>query len=156
MPAIVVVEHLRKLFGARAAVDDLSLAVEPGEIYGLLGPNGAGKTTTLRVLAGLLTPTSGTARVADVDVASDPREAARRLGFLTGTTGLYGRLTAREVLTYFGQLHGMSRASIDARIDEIGRRLDLDGLLDRRCEALSSGQKQRISVARAVLHDPRC
>ncbi len=150
----VVVERLQKLFGRATAVADLSLTVAAGEIYGLLGPNGAGKTTALRVLAGLLTPTSGTARVTGIDVASAPRDAQRRLGFMTGTTGLYGRLTGREVLTYFGRLHRMPPQRIAARIDELTRALDLAGIVDKRCEALSSGQKQRISIARAVLHDP--
>jgi len=150
----VVVERLRKLFGRATAVDELSLTVASGEIYGLLGPNGAGKTTALRILAGLLAPTAGMATIAGIDVALDPREAQRRLGFLTGTTGLYRRLSGREVLTYFGRLHGLSHARIGERIVELTAALDLAGLLDKRCEALSTGQRQRISVARAALHDP--
>jgi sodium transport system ATP-binding protein len=151
---VVHVERLQKHFGPRAAVAELSFDVAAGEIYGLLGPNGAGKTTTLRILAGLLAPTAGLARIAGVDVAQAPRDAQRRLGFLTGTTGLYGRLTGREVLAYFGALQGLSSTRVAARIVELTAALDLGGLLDRRTEALSSGQKQRISVARAVLHDP--
>jgi sodium transport system ATP-binding protein len=150
----VVVERLQKLFGRATAVDDLSLNVAAGEIYGLLGPNGAGKTTALRILAGLLAPTAGRAFVTEIDVAANPREAQRHLGFLTGTTGLYGRLTGREVLRYFGRLQRLSVARIAERTDELVPLLDLDGILDKRCEALSSGQKQRVSVARAVLHDP--
>jgi len=150
----ITVEHLRKRFGAALAVDDLSFSVSPGEIYGLLGPNGAGKTTTLRVLAGILAPTSGRATVAGVEVAADPQAARGRLGFLTGTTGLYARLTGRELLDYFGRLHGLSRQSIAARTALLAGVLDLDPLLDRRCEALSTGQRQRLSVARAVVHDP--
>jgi sodium transport system ATP-binding protein len=150
----VVVDNLTKLFGPHAAVDGLSLSVAPGEIYGLLGPNGAGKTTTLRVLAGILSPSSGRATVAGIEVGTRSQEAKRRLGFLTGSTGLYARLTARELLTYFGRLHGMSRDLVRGRIDGLARTLDFAALLDRRCEALSSGQKQRVSVARAVLHDP--
>jgi len=153
-PSAVTVERLKKRFGQRTAVDGLSFSVAAGEIYGLLGPNGAGKTTTLRVLAGLLRPTEGVARIDGVDVGSDPRQAQRHLGFLTGTTGLYGRLTAREVLVYFGTLQDMPRPRIAARIDQLTDALDLRAILDRRCEALSSGQKQRISVARAVIHDP--
>jgi sodium transport system ATP-binding protein len=153
MPAVVV-ERLRKLFGRQPAVDGLSFTVAAGEIYGLLGPNGAGKTTTLRVLAGLLAPTDGVVRVADIDVAQDPRAAQAALGFLTGTTGLYGRLTGREALTYFGALFGLPPERVAARISALAGALDLDGLLDRRCESLSTGQRQRISVARAVLHDP--
>jgi len=150
----VTVEGLKKRFGQRTAVDGLSFSVAAGEIYGLLGPNGAGKTTTLRILAGLLRPTEGVARIDGIDCGTDPRAAQRRLGFLTGTTGLYGRLTGREMLAYFGALEGMTRPRIAERTAELSAILDLHDLLDRRCEALSSGQKQRISVARAALHDP--
>ena len=152
-PAISV-EHLCKRFGAAVAVEDLSFTVAAREIYGLLGPNGAGKTTTLRVLAGILAPTSGRATVAAIDVAEDPQAVRGRLGFLTGTTGLYARLTGRELLQYFGRLHGLSRRTIAARTQLLARALDLDAILDRRCEALSTGQRQRLSVARAVIHDP--
>jgi sodium transport system ATP-binding protein len=150
----VVIDNLTKLFGSTAAVDGLSLQVAPGEIYGLLGPNGAGKTTTLRVLAGILSASSGHVSVDGLVVGTGSQEAKRRLGFLTGTTGLYARLTARELLTYFGRLHGMSRDLTRGRIELLSRTLDFAALLDRRCETLSSGQKQRLSVARAVLHDP--
>jgi sodium transport system ATP-binding protein len=150
----VVVENLTRTFGQTVAVDGLSLSVSAGEIYGLLGPNGAGKTTTLRVLAGILSPSSGRASVAGVEVGTRSIEAKRHLGFLTGTTGLYARLSVRELLTYFGRLHDMSPARIDDRVALLGRVLDFQALLDRRCETLSAGQKQRVSVARAVLHDP--
>jgi sodium transport system ATP-binding protein len=150
----VTASHLTKRFGAALAVDDLSFTVAPGEIYGLLGPNGAGKTTTLRVLAAILTPTSGHAELAGVDVARDPQAARRQLGFLTGTTGLYARLTGRELLRYFGRLHGLPDDRIAERTRLLAGILDLAPILDRRCEALSTGQRQRLSVARAVLHDP--
>ncbi|HVZ74104.1 MAG TPA: ABC transporter ATP-binding protein [Polyangia bacterium] len=150
----VVVERLVKRFGAATAVDGLSFEVAPREIYGLLGPNGAGKTTTLRVLAAILAPTAGRATLAGVDVARDPQAARRRLGFLTGTTGLYARLRGAELLRYFGRLHGMSDDAIAARAAQLSDTLDLRDVLGRRCEALSTGQKQRLSVARAVLHDP--
>ena len=152
----VTVHHLTKRFGAALAVDDLSFTVARGEIYGLLGPNGAGKTTTLRVFAAILAPTSGRAELAGVDVAREPQAARRQLGFLTGSTGLYARLTGRELLRYFGRLHGLGDAAIAERTALLGRALDLDAdaILDRRCEALSTGQRQRLSVARAVLHDP--
>jgi sodium transport system ATP-binding protein len=152
----VTVERLTKRFGAALAVDELSFAVAPGEIYGLLGPNGAGKTTTLRILAAILTPTSGRATVAGIDVARDAPAARRKLGFLTGTTGLYARLTGYELLRYFGRLHRMTNAAIAERTVLLARALDLEAeaILGRRCEALSTGQRQRLSVARAVLHDP--
>ncbi len=150
----VTVEHLTKAFGAALAVDDLSFSVARGEIYGLLGPNGAGKTTTLRMLAAILTPTAGRAAIAGVDVARDPQAARRRIGFLTGTTGLYARLSGRELLRYFGGLHHMPDAAIAERMALLAGLLDLDGFLGKRCEALSTGQRQRLSVARAVLHDP--
>jgi sodium transport system ATP-binding protein len=150
----VVIESLGKNFGANAAVDGLSLTVSAGQIYGLLGANGAGKTTTLRILAGILIPTRGRALVAGINVAERPQAAQRKLGFLTGTTGLYARLTARELLVFFGRLHDLSPTVVSERIAFISRALDLDGILDRRCEALSTGLRQRVSIARAVLHDP--
>ncbi|HEX3694797.1 MAG TPA: ATP-binding cassette domain-containing protein [Polyangia bacterium] len=150
----VVIDSLRKVFGATAAVDGLSLTVDAGEIYGLLGANGAGKTTTLRVLAGILTPSAGRAVIGGIDVAERPQAAQRKLGFLTGTTGLYARLTARELLMYFGRLHGLSRETVNERTAVVARALDLGAILDRRCEGLSTGLRQRVSIARAVLHDP--
>jgi sodium transport system ATP-binding protein len=150
----VVVESLVKAFGPTAAVRDLSFTVAPGEIYGLLGPNGAGKTTTLRILAGILVPTSGRVRVTGIDVAADTRAVRRRLGFLTNTTGLYPRLNGRELLRYFARLYGLSPALADARIDTLVRALELGAFFDRRAEALSTGERQRLSIARAVLHDP--
>jgi len=150
----VSVESLVKSFGTTAAVAGLSFAVAPGEIYGLLGPNGAGKTTTLRILAGILVPTTGSAHVAGIDVARDPLSVRRRLGFLTNTTGLYPRLSGRELLGYFARLHGMSREATAARIDALVGALALGPFFDRRCESLSTGERQRTSIARAVLHDP--
>jgi ABC-2 type transport system ATP-binding protein len=137
------------------AVQGVSLAVEPGTIYGLLGPNGAGKTTTIKMLSTLLIPTSGSARVAGFDVVREEREVRRRLGVvLGGDRGLYNKLSARDNLTYFGYLYGMSRDSITGRVDEM---LDLVGLLDRagdRVEGFSRGMKQRLHLARALLHNP--
>jgi sodium transport system ATP-binding protein len=150
----IVMDALEKRFGDFQAVNGLSLAVKPGEIYGLLGPNGAGKTTALRMLAGLLTPTAGRAMVGSIDVAREPEEARRRLGFLTGSAGLYARLTAREVLEYTAALHGLSRHDAHRRIDDLTAALSLAPMLEIRCETLSTGQKQRVSLARAVIHDP--
>ena len=150
---------LRKVFddprrGPVEALRGLDLDCRAGEIYGLLGPNGAGKTTTLRVLATILAPTSGTARVAGVDVAADPLEVRRRIGFLSGTTGLYPRLTPRETLGYFGRLHGMDGPGLAGRIEELVLRFGMREYADARCENLSTGQRQKVSIARAVLHEP--
>src|SRR5262245_23388923 len=136
----VVVASLVKSFGATTAVAGLSFSVAGGEIYGLLGPNGAGKTTTLRVLAGLLAPTAGAARVAGLDVATHPLDARRRLGFLTNTTGLYARLTGRELLDYFARLHGLDDGATAARVEALARALDLTPFFGRRNEALSTGE----------------
>jgi sodium transport system ATP-binding protein len=152
--AAVVVDSLVKSFGASVAVDSLTFSVSPGEIYGLLGPNGAGKTTTLRVLAGILVPTSGIARVGGLDVAQNALAVRRRLGFLTNTTALYARLTGRELLRYFGNLYGLEPAATAERMAALARALGLEPYFDRRCESLSTGERQRLSIARAVLHDP--
>ena len=140
--------------GTVEALRGLDLCCERGEIFGLLGANGAGKTTTLRILATILSPTSGSASVDGVDVASDPLEVRRRIGFLSGSTGLYPRLSVRETLDYFGRLHGLAAGRLDQRVDELLGVFDLRELAHRRCGALSTGQKQRVSIARAVLHDP--
>lgn len=149
---VLVLEGVSKDFGAVRAVDTLSLCIPAGEIYGLIGPNGAGKTTALRMLAGLQSPSHGCAQVAGLDARS---EAAKgRLGFLSASTGLYARLTPRELLTYFGRLYGLSRTLLAERMSHLAQALDFEGVLDRRCEVLSTGEKQRVSVARAVFHDP--
>jgi sodium transport system ATP-binding protein len=154
VPPAILAAGLRKEFGERVAVAGLDLAVPAGAIYGLIGPNGAGKTTTLRMLAGLLRPTAGAARIGDIDVTAEPAAAKGRLGFLTGTTGLYARLTVRELCRYFGALYGLRGARLEARVAELAELFDFRPLLDRRCGTLSTGERQRVSVARAVVHDP--
>lgn len=137
------------------AVSEVSFACRAGEVFGLLGPNGAGKTTTLRMLSTVLTPTTGTAVLAGHDVRREPGRVRAAIGFLSGNTGLYPRLTPREVLRYFGRLYGLSEARITSRTEELARLLDMQAFLDRRCDALSTGMKQKVNVARTVMHDPR-
>ena len=135
--------------------DGVSFHVDPGTIYGLLGANGAGKTTTLRMLATLLRPTSGTAVVAGFDVARQPDRVRANVGFLAVSTALYARLTAREMIEYFGRLNGMGEAALRSRIAALADQLDMHEFLDRRCEKLSTGMKQKTSVARMLVHDPQ-
>ena len=150
----VSMKELTKAFGRFRAVDGLSLSIPPGEIYGLLGPNGAGKTTALRMLAGLLAPSSGHVRLMGIDVGTLPQRAKAKLGFLSASTGLYARLSARELLVFFGRVNQLSDQAIARRLEVLTKALDLGRLLDRRCETLSTGEKQRVSLARAVFHDP--
>src|SRR6202171_93507 len=141
--------------GAIRAVDNVSLVCRPGQIYGLLGANGAGKTTTLRVLATILEPSGGTATVAGHDVVEQPQKVRASLGFLSTATALYPRLTAQEMVEYFGRLNGLEEAVLKKRLDEIFTRLDMNGFRDRRCDKLSTGMKQKTSIARTLIHDPQ-
>jgi len=141
--------------GEIRGVDGVSFRVEAGRIYGLLGANGAGKTTTLRMLATLLKPTSGTASVAGYDVVREPDKVRANVGFLAASTALYGRLTARETISYFGRLNGLDEASLRARLRLLAENLDMNDFLDRRCEKLSTGMKQKTSIARTLVHDPQ-
>ncbi|MEZ5978406.1 MAG: ABC transporter ATP-binding protein [Planctomycetota bacterium] len=157
--AAVVTRGLEKSYahpveGEVRALRGLDLECRFGEIFGLLGPNGAGKSTTLRILATTLRPTRGTAVVDGVDVTVDPQEVRRRIGFLSATTGLYPRLDARETLRYFGTLHGLEKRALEDRIEELVESFSIGPFAKQRCEQLSSGQKQRVNIARAVLHDP--
>jgi sodium transport system ATP-binding protein len=140
--------------GEVCAVDRVDFRCRPGEIYGLLGANGAGKTTTLRVLATILTPSEGTAIVAGYDVTKDPEKVRSRVGFLSTTTALYGRLSAQEMVEYFGRLHGLDETTLRSRIDIIFDRLEMNDFRDRRCDNLSTGMKQKVSIARTLVHDP--
>ena len=159
MSDIVQAQGLRKEYrgpkGTRTvAVDSVSFTCGEGQVFGLLGPNGAGKTTTLRMLSTVLSPTSGTARIAGYDVVREPDRVRASIGFLSGNTGLYGRLTPREVLRYFGRLFGLDEARIRARTDELAALFGMGDFLDKRCDALSSGMKQKVNIARTVIHDP--
>ena len=140
--------------GVITAVDRVSFTCRPGQIYGLLGANGAGKTTTLRLVATLLQPTSGRATVAGFDVVRDAQAVRANVGFLAASTALYGRLTARETITYFVRLNGLADAEIAARIRRLADELEMHDFLDRRVEKFSTGMKQKTSIARTLIHDP--
>ena len=151
---MIHVSNLNKSFGEVKAVDDLSFSVPAGEVFGLLGPNGAGKTTTLRILATLLQADSGSATVNGHDVVKEAEQVRAEIGVVNGGMGLYDRLTGLEVLRYFGRLYGMSKARIEARVAVLDELLDLGPTLTRRTGDFSTGMKQKIVIARAVLHDP--
>ncbi|MFQ5806425.1 MAG: heme ABC exporter ATP-binding protein CcmA [Phycisphaerae bacterium] len=156
---MVRLEGLTKVFPnpdgtEKTAVDHVSFQVNPGEIYGLLGPNGAGKTTTLRMISGLLQPSAGRVFINGAEVTDQPEVAKRRIGYLTANTGLYIRLTPVEFLEYFATLYGLSRQQARARIGELVEWLGMGEFLKLRCGALSTGQKQRTNIARALIADP--
>jgi sodium transport system ATP-binding protein len=156
---MIEVRNLSKSFrdkkrGMIRAVDNVSFRCEPGKIYGLLGANGAGKTTTLRMLATILEPTDGTAIVCGYDVVDHPEKVRANVGFLSTATALYPRLTARELVQYFGRLNGLTEPVLKTRVDKIFDRLDMNGFRDRRCDKLSTGMKQKTSIARTLVHDP--
>ena len=137
------------------ALSEVSFSAEKGMILGLLGPNGAGKTTLLRILSTSLKPTAGTALFDGVDILQNPIEVRRRIGFLSDNTGLYGRLTGREMIEYFGLLHGLERAFLKKRVEELIELLSMKDFIDKRNDTLSSGMKQKVSIARTLVHDPQ-
>lgn len=155
---MIRVLNLRRTFPGSGdefvAVDQLSFEVPGGEIYGLLGPNGAGKTTTLRMILGLLKPTSGDAEVGGFTVSTNADEIKRRVGLVSSSAGLYQWLTPRETLRFFGDLYGVPRKVCLERSERLKDLLDLTRFYDQRCSTLSTGQKQRVNLARALMHDP--
>ena len=170
---MIVVKDLRKTFklsrfqkrerkgepgstsgGTVDAVAGVSFTCRPGRIFSLLGPNGAGKTTTLRMIATLLKPTSGSIEVAGIDAVKNPQEVRRRLGFLTGTTKLYDRLTPNELVKYYADLHGMERDKFERRRDELFTLLGMHDFAKKRIGKLSTGMRQKVSIVRTMIHDP--
>jgi sodium transport system ATP-binding protein len=152
---VIEVQQIKKTFGKVTAVKDVSFRADDGQVTGLLGPNGAGKTTTLRVLYTILRPDSGTARIDGYDVVQEPMRVQRLTGALPDSKGLYPRLTARENIRYFGQLHGMNGAILEARINELALMLEMEGIIDRPSEGFSSGERMKVAIARALVHDPK-
>jgi len=136
------------------AVDDLSFAVSSGEVFGLLGPNGAGKTTTLRMMLGLMVPTRGDSTVNGRSVADSAAEVKRNVGFVSTSVGVYQWLTPREMLSFVADLYDVPQSKASERIERLAKLLDMNAFLDRRCSVLSTGQKQRVNLARALMHDP--
>jgi sodium transport system ATP-binding protein len=152
---MIEVRNLRKSFGDVKAVAGVSFQARDGQITGLLGPNGAGKTTTLRMLYSLLPPDEGEIRIDGLDPTKDAMEIKRTLGVVPDSRGLYSRLTARENITYYGELHGMSRKAIQGRIEDMTRTLDMGDFIDRRTEGFSQGQRVKVAIARAMVHEPQ-
>ncbi|MGI9519298.1 MAG: ATP-binding cassette domain-containing protein [Pirellulaceae bacterium] len=155
---MIRVEQLTKKFlvegNPLVAVDHLTFAVHPGEVYGLLGPNGAGKTTTMRMVLGLMEPDDGFAEVDGFRSSESPNEVKRRIGFVSSTAGTYQWLTAREMLVFFCEIYGIEEGEAMRRVDQVADMLDCRSFLDQRCASLSTGQRQRINLARAIVHDP--
>jgi len=140
--------------GTFVAVDRVSFQVGPGEIFGLLGANGAGKTTVLRIISTVLRPTSGTVQVRGYDVVTQPSEVRSRIGFVSNNTAIYDRMTAREMVEFFGRLHGMSSEQLAERIETLFNQLRMKDFCDCPGSKMSTGMKQKVSIARALVHDP--
>lgn len=166
---MIRVEHLSKTFSLNSqqrkelnttahtvtAVDDLSFSCQPGRVHALLGPNGAGKTTTLRMLSTIFTPTSGRIFINDIDAVNDPQEARRHIGFLTGSAGLYARLTPNELIAYFGALYDVPKNELEGRKKKLFTLLDMHDFQNKRIGKLSTGMKQKVSICRTMIHDPQ-
>jgi sodium transport system ATP-binding protein len=157
--AMIHVENLTKSFrdlrrGQVLAVDQVSFDAHPGEIFGLLGPNGAGKTTTMRILCTVLHPTAGKARVAGFDVATQAGEVRKHIGFLSANTAVYDRMSAWELVEYFGRLHGLERQRLRERMEDVFATLQMNDFRDVLGAKMSTGMRQKVSIARAIIHDP--
>ncbi len=156
---MIQVENLSKSFtdlkrGRVAALDDVTFEVRPGEIFGLLGPNGAGKTTCLRILSTVLQPTGGKAVVAGYDVTENPAQVRANIGFMSGNTGIYDRMTAWEMVEYFGKLYGIEDHLLEERLENVFAMLQMNEIRDLLGSKMSTGMKQKVSIARTIIHDP--
>lgn len=152
--AAVAVERLEKTLGSNKVLRGITFEAQPGEIFGLLGPNGAGKTTTLRIICTLLAPDAGRVAVLGFDTRTAPSDVRRRIGVVTADIGVYPRLSARENVEYFAKLCGLVGTELARRVDGVIERLDMGSFSNQRAESLSSGQKQKVAIARAIVHDP--
>jgi sodium transport system ATP-binding protein len=152
--AAVTVDRLEKTLGPNKVLRGISLEAHSGEIFGLLGPNGAGKTTTLRIICTLLAPDNGSVEVLGFDTRTAPQEVRRRVGVVTAEIGVYPRLSARENIAYFAELSGVVNSDLRRRVNGVIERLDMGSFADQRAESLSSGQKQKVAIGRAIVHDP--
>jgi sodium transport system ATP-binding protein len=152
---MIEAQELRKTFGSTRAADGVSFTARDGEVTGLLGPNGAGKTTSLRMIYALVSPDSGRVRIDGRDCTGNVAEAAHHIGVLPDTRGLYPRLTAREHLHYFGELHGLETQEVRHRAQELFRWLEMEKIADRRVEGFSQGERVKVALARALMHEPQ-
>ncbi len=152
---LIETQHLVKRYGDKPAVDDVSLGVRPGEIFGFLGPNGAGKTTTIRMIVGLLKPTSGTVRVAGFDVQAEPIQAKAATGYVPDEPNLYAKLSARELLRFIGDLYGLDRGQVARRGEDLLRMFELAEAGDDTIDSYSHGMRQKTALAAALVHDPK-
>ena len=152
---MIEVNDISKRFGAVTAIDNVSFAAADGRITALLGPNGAGKSTTFRILSTVIRPDSGRAVINGQDVAENPLAVRSTIGVLPHNAGIYSRLTARENVRYFGRLHGLSQDTIEAQLEHLIERLDMAEFADRRTTGFSQGQRVKVALARALIHDPR-
>ncbi len=155
MENLIKAYQLQKYFENFRAVHDLSFEVQAGEIYGLLGANGAGKTTTLRMLAGILQPTEGEAFIANHSMTDNSIAAQQQLGFLTGDMDLYKKLTPKEILYFFGDLYQVPKTQLKQQVEQLIEAFQISEYADRHCETLSTGQKQRVNIARTLIHNPQ-
>ena len=152
---LIQTQHLTKRFGDKIAVKDVSFEINSGEVFGFLGPNGAGKTTTIKIIVGLLQPTSGRVTVAGYDISAQPIQAKAASGYVPDTPNLYAKLTGRELLSFVGDLYNLDRSQVERRIDELLRMFDLISAANDTIDSYSHGMQQKTALAAALMHDPK-